>query len=504
MARLTPSGAPDTSFSGDGKQTIAFAQTSQGEDLALQPDGKIVVVGGTNNGTDLAIARLTAAGEPDGEFGADGNSDGRQTYPGWSYADAVAIQADGKIVVVGTGVNPAGGTNRDMVLTRLRPDGSPDTDFDGDGRRFIDFGADDNGFAIAVQPDGKIIAAGAAYNAGNTNGDIAVARVLPNGAPDPGFPNRQIDLTSSDLADSVVVQGDGRIAVAGVTTDDIAIARLNDDGSPDTSFDFDSTKTVDFGGGDDYAYDLLQQPNGKLLVAGDTALGENMAVARLQPGGALDTTFDTDGKQTVEFGASDGVDAMALEPNGAIVLAGYGSPAVDFAFARLEGEPPVPGGGGPGGSGGGGGPGGAIPRCGGKRATIVGTARSDVLRGTRRADVIVALGGNDRVLAAAGNDIVCGGAGNDRIAGDAGNDRLLGEAGRDALKGAAGNDMLDGGPLADNLAGGPGKDVIAGGSGKDRLAGGGGKDRLSGGGGRDSCVGGPGADRAACERKRGL
>ena len=73
----------------------------------------------------------------------------------------------------------------------------------------------------------------------------------------------------------------------------------------------------------------------------------------------------------------------------------------------------------------------AAPRCGGKPATIVGTARRDVLRGTKRADVIVALGGNDVVVAASGNDIVCGGAGNDRVSGGNGRDRLVGGSGRD-------------------------------------------------------------------------
>ena len=110
--------------------------------------------------------------------------------------------------------------------------------------------------------------------------------------------------------------------------------------------------------------------------------------------------------------------------------------------------------------------GGAAPRCGGKPATIVGTARGDVLRGTKRSDVIVALGGNDVVVAASGNDIVCGGAGNDRLSGGSGRDRLFGDAGR------------------------------------DRLTGGAGRDRLVGGSGRDTCVIGKPRDRAGCELRR--
>jgi uncharacterized delta-60 repeat protein len=503
VARLTSTGAPDFSFSGDGKQIVPFAQEARANALALQPDGKIVLVG--ESGDDLTVARLTAAGEPDSQFGADGNTDGTQTYPGWSGGYDVAVQPDGKILIVGSATNPDGGTNGDYVVTRLQPNGAPDTDFSGDGRAFVDFGFIDNAFAIALQPDGRILAVGAAYNAGATASDIGVARLLASGAPDPSFPNRQVDIAALDFGLSVLVQGDGRIVVAGENGSDMAVTRLNDNGSPDNSFDGDSKATVDFGG-DDYAYEVLQQANGKLVLAGDTTVGANMAVARLQPGGALDTTFHADGKQTVEFGASDGADAAALQADGGIVLAGYGAGG-NFTLARLQGEPPLPGPRGPGGGPGGGGPGpggGVAPRCAGKRATIVGTARAELLRGTRRADVIVALGGNDRIVAAGGNDVVCAGAGNDRVAGDAGNDRLLGEAGRDTLGGGAGADKLDGGALNDRLEGGAGNDALAGGSGKDLLAGGGGKDRLAGGAGRDNCLGGAGSDRAACERKRAI
>jgi uncharacterized delta-60 repeat protein len=507
VSRLTPTGAPDFSFSGDGKQTVPFTPEARGEALALQPDGKIVVVGGSIVGSDLTVARLTAAGELDAGFGADGNADGMQTYPGWGYGDDVALQPDGKIVIVGSGTDPAGGTTSDYVVTRLLPSGAPDTDFSGDGRAFVDFGATDDGFALALQRDGRILVAGAAYNTGSTQSDIGVARLLSSGAPDPSFPNRQIDISTFDLGLSVLVQGDRRIVVAGENGSDMAVTRLEEDGSPDNSFDGDSKATVDFGG-NDYAYQVLQQPNGKLVLAGDTSVGENMAVARLQPGGAPDTTFHGDGRQTVEFGASDGADAAALQADGGIVLAGYGAGG-NFTLARLQGEPPVPGGGRPGGGppgggGPGGGGGGIAPRCAGKRATIVGTARSELLRGTRRADVIVALGGNDRIVAAGGNDVVCAGAGNDRVAGDAGSDRLLGEAGRDTLGGGAGADKLDGGALDDRLDGGGGNDALAGGSGKDLLAGGGGKDRLAGGAGRDNCLGGAGNDRATCERKRAI
>jgi len=141
----------------------------------------------------------------------------------------------------------------------------------------------------------------------------------------------------------------------------------------------------------------------------------------------------------------------------------------------------------PAGGGGGGGPGGLLPTCGGRPATIVGTAGNDTLFGLVGNDVIVTLGGNDTVRSGSGNDIVCTGAGTDRVIGGAGSDRLNGEAGRDRLSGGSGNDRLSGG------------------SGNDRLGGGAGRDRLNGGGSRDTCAGGPARDRAsACERVSGI
>jgi Ca2+-binding RTX toxin-like protein len=107
----------------------------------------------------------------------------------------------------------------------------------------------------------------------------------------------------------------------------------------------------------------------------------------------------------------------------------------------------------------------AKPRCAGKVATIVGTAKGEVIRGTQKADVIVAKGGNDIVYGRGGNDTICGGPGNDRILGAGGNDLLLGQGRRDKLYGGPGRDRLLGGPANDRLAGGPGNDACLQGSG---------------------------------------
>jgi len=472
ITRLNPDGSFDTSFDGDGTVGIDFGGADYAHAVALAPDGRIVVAGGTSVNFAMAVARLNTDGSLDASFdpgGADGP--GKRTFGGED-ANAVLVAPDGQIVLAGSG-----GPNIDFEVVRLNPDGSFDTSFDGDGTLGIDFGSKDHGRAAALQPDGKVVVAGQTLD----NLGVAVARSNPDGSLDDTFDGtgkKTFGYGGSDSAKAVALQPDGRIVVAGYAGANTAFAvtRLNPDGSFDTSFDGDGTAGIDFGG-DDGAYAVTLAPNGKIVVAGVGMGGVGtgaFGVARVQPGGAPDTTFSFDGKTTVDYGGLDYANAVALAPDGTIVVAGRTSVNRDIAVARLQGEPPAakgggPGVGGPGASGPGSGPGrgaAAVPRCAGRRATIVGTAGRDVLRGTRRADVIVALGGNDVVRSARGNDVVCGGPGNDRVTGGPGDDRLAGESGRDRLLGNAGND------------------------------------RLTGGGGRDTCLGGSGRDRASCETKR--
>jgi Tol biopolymer transport system component len=146
------------------------------------------------------------------------------------------------------------------------------------------------------------------------------------------------------------------------------------------------------------------------------------------------------------------------------------------------------------------GPGGVVTtqsaRCGGRTATIVGTAGNNRLVGTTRRDVIAGLGGNDTIRGGRGNDIICGGTGRDRIGGGSGNDRAAGGSGNDRVSGDSGRD---------SLKGDSGNDRLNGGSGRDNLNGGSGRDRLNGGSSRDGCKGRTGRDRgASCERSSSI
>ncbi len=475
VARLTSNGPLDTAFA---MTTLSVVGGDWAEEVARQPDGKIVAVGLTGPiSAEGIVMRLNPDGTVDGSFGAGGITGLDYGGPG-DFLDDVLIQPDGKIVVVGRG-----GTTNDWVVTRLTPQGLPDTGFDGDGTAVLDLGGDDRATGVALRADGKLIIAGHRNASG-----IWVARLNADGSPDTGFSDDgrlPLQPASGDQTDDMVLQPDGKIVVAGKATgDSFLVTRLKPDGSYDEDFaDSEGLAAVSFGPNTDAAHAVALQASGKIVVAGYTLAGTTcctlMAVARLQPGGSLDTTFSGDGKQTLN-GASSDAWSVALQPDGRIVVGGdRGDSAL---VVRLQGDGQAgggPAGGGPGGGGPGGGGGGGgikqVPRCAGKRATIVGSSRANRLKGTRRADVIVALGGNDRIAAGRGNDLICAGDGNDRVDGGLGNDRLYGQNGNDKLGGA---------------------------SGRDKLSGGNGKDQLSGGSGRDTCTGNAGKDRGHCERGR--
>jgi uncharacterized delta-60 repeat protein len=316
----------------------------------------------------------------------------------------------------------------------------------------------------------------------NGHSDVGVARLNAGGTPDSSFDGDGALLVNSGVneeAAAVAVQSDGRVLVAGNNQiQAFLLMRFNANGSPDNDFNGAGALKIAFAPGTQAARALALQPDGKIVLAGTAEKG--FAFARVQPGGALDSTFSGDGRQVIPFtsNSNDGANAVGIEPDGGIVGAGAVGPQAgsDIALVRLQGEDA----GGPGGPGGGGGGGtsGASLKCGGKRATIVGTNHRDKLKGTRRADVIVALGGNDKVSGGGGNDLICGGNGNDNLSGGAGKDKIYGQAGKDSLSGGAGNDTL---------SGGSGKDKLNGNAGKDRLAGGPGKDHCSGHDRKSSC-----------------
>jgi uncharacterized delta-60 repeat protein len=243
------------------------------------------------------------------------------------------------------------GAKRNFVLLRLNADGTLDTSFGTAGWISLDFsGGADVANAVALQADGKIILAGTAdQGAASTQTDFALARFNSDGTPDSSFGTAGKQTTdfgnSPDFAEALTIQAaDRKILIAGHSATgantDFALARYNTDGSLDTTFGASGRVIQDFSGSHDYAYSLAIQGDGKILAAGYTvAATRDFAILRLTSTGELDTQFGIHGKTQVDFsGGDDLADSITVQADGKIILAGWTATATgdDFAMVRLN------------------------------------------------------------------------------------------------------------------------------------------------------------------------
>ena len=322
VARYNPNGTLDTTFSGDGKQTTDFGGYEQANAVAIQSNGKIVVVGySANNSTTQGAAFALARYNPNGSLDTSFSGDGKQAIGSdFDSATAVAIQANGKIVAVGICCGYHGG--EDFAIARFNLNGSLDPTF---GFQTTSFRDSNGANAVAIQPNGKIVVAG------DTTSDIfrapynyALARYNTNGTLDTTFSGDGKQATSiRGQANGVAIQSSGKIVVVGNAT----IARYNTNGSRDTSFSGDGG--ADFNGG---ANAVVLQANGRIVVVGGGT------IARYNTDGSRDTSFSGDG--SADFSGS--ANAVVLQANGRIVVAGVASGAggpsdTDFVLARYLG-----------------------------------------------------------------------------------------------------------------------------------------------------------------------
>jgi uncharacterized delta-60 repeat protein len=351
----------DPSFDGDGIVVVDLTdQNEHGRAVALQPDGKLVVAGYTSYAYDsqFLLARFNSDGSLDTTFGSGSGWVMTSLSSGSDYINDIVLQDDGKILVAGS----SGDYNAsDFALARYNPDGSLDTTFDGDGWLTTDFeGASDGVSGVTLAADGKIVVAGTAYTAPPyTSADIALARYNPDGSLDSTFDGDGKVLTGTGYyldegGHAITLQEDGRILVAGTTTIKIdyhpywkfMVARYNPDGSLDTTFDSDGMVITDFNDTNEYANDILVQPDGKIVAVGRTnSTGSiDFALARYNPDGSLDTSFGEDGKVITTLLSINTGNAVALQPDGKILMAGFADTYYDpysdaesvFALARYN------------------------------------------------------------------------------------------------------------------------------------------------------------------------
>lgn len=320
--------------------------------IAIQPDGKIVAVG-TGGFGSFAVVRFTVDGSLDTSFSGDGRVLTSLT-PGLEIASGVVIQSDGRIIVVG----PSGGQSGDQFgLVRYNSDGSLDSSFGGDGIvRTNITGRADEADAVRIQSDGKIVVSGMA-NSFCCDSKFALARFNTDGTLDTSFSGDgkvTTNFTSGhsglDGAFALALQADEKIVAAGPAGDEgsprggrFGVARYDDDGTPDATFSGDGKVVTNLSRGVDRAFDVELQADGMIVVGGaaDFRGSGKFAVVRYLADGHRDSTFSRDGKVTTNISKrSDVAYALAIQPDGAIAVAGVagrGQRDTKFALARYRG-----------------------------------------------------------------------------------------------------------------------------------------------------------------------
>lgn len=310
VARFNADGTLDASFGTGGKITIASSQLRAVE---IQSDGKILVAGDIV--ADFYVARLNSDGTFDTSFGVGGsktiNVGGTGGFVG--RPAAMALQSDGKIVLTRF-VRTSGATSDDASIVRLTSTGNLDTTFNGVGYNNFSISAtnDDTPYDVAVQADGKLVMVGVTNLGAGAGTDYYAARFNTDGTLDTTFNgvgytvvNVGSSGSSADTAYSVAIQDDQKIVVGGNAANDFGFVRLKTDGTLDTTFNSTGKQTVAVGSSTDQIQSLVIQSDGKILAGGE-ALGAtfDFALVRLTTSGALDSSFDGDGKLIQAVGTS--------------------------------------------------------------------------------------------------------------------------------------------------------------------------------------------------------
>jgi uncharacterized delta-60 repeat protein len=316
-----------------GNGTFAFLQRLSGGiaydvTVSAQPSNPSQVCSvangsGTITNFDITNVAVTCTTPPpntalDTSFG----SGGKVATPATGSGNAVALQADGRIVTAGGG----------FTLTRHKSDGSLDATFGTGGKVTTGFGASvGTANDVAIQSDGKIVVAGSIRAASEAN--FGVRRYNADGSLDASFGTGGLVETDfaalADVAKAIVIQPDGKIVVAGqaqnATGTDLAVARYNTDGSLDASFGSGGKLTTDVAGGFDFGVAMVLQPDGRILVLARVSLPGSVVVSipalvRYNSDGSLDAGFGAGGK--VMAASTGPSSAIALQSDGKIIVGG--------------------------------------------------------------------------------------------------------------------------------------------------------------------------------------
>jgi uncharacterized delta-60 repeat protein len=310
VARYNSNGSRDLAFGIQGIAQTGIIGNGETIPMAVQRDGKIVVAGSMRNISNRQFSSVLVRLNPDGFFDPTFGSDGKSILESMGTsgrASAIAIQPDGKIIVAGT-------ITGDFAVARYNRDGSVDTSFGIQGKATTDFsGGDETANALALASDGKIVLAGATNRSGSIG--PAIARYNADGSPDSTFGIGGKVLPPPDYwpsaAYAIAVQPDKKIVVAGggvFVESGIRLMRLNPDGSMDATFRAPPPPTTPD------AKSLALQSDGKIIIGTNPYVGY-VSVARYNTDGSIDTTFGTAGGVLGDEGAN----AVAIQSDGKIV-----------------------------------------------------------------------------------------------------------------------------------------------------------------------------------------
>ncbi|MBV9960492.1 MAG: FG-GAP repeat protein [Acidobacteria bacterium] len=343
MGTAQAAGELDMSFNNGGKVFTDFSNKYDvAYDMVVQPDGKIVVVGSTHSDFtvwhDFGIARYNSDGSLDTTFGTGGKVATNISL--YDYAYGVALQPDGKIVVVGSTVAFDGVGQIDFAIARYNSNGTLDSTFGNGGKVIIDFfTADDIAKEVVIQPDNKMVVGGEVRFSHPSVGDsdFGLVRLNSDGSLDTTFDGdgkvtthipSGLGWTNDSLA-ALALTPDGKIVAAGASVDKFSMARYNPNGSLDTTFDTDGMLYSNFAGADNQTAPraMVFQPDGKIITTGliNAPAYDTLALARFNTDGTLDTTFDGDGIATAIPPGNQpaNITDIALTAEGKIVLSGY-------------------------------------------------------------------------------------------------------------------------------------------------------------------------------------
>ena len=321
-------GSLDTGFNTTGVVIKDFLASESLCAVAVLPDGKIVAAGTTDvsGHDDILVVRYLPNGTLDPTFSADGSEITTLLGTSNETATAMAIQPDGKIVVVGY-TDAISVTSLKMFAVRFNADGGLDSSFGFAGKYTIDPtpSADDRATGVKILLDGKIMIGGSART--NSSTTFALARLTASGVLDNTFSGDGYQEVAAGYSEcqAMAVQPDGKIILVGesknIETKDFVVARCNSNGTLDSTFSGDGLVKTNIIG-DDAAYATLVQPDGKIVVAGHANAGTDSVVVRYLTDGTLDTSFSVDGIYQEAFGGLSSFSAVALEVNGKILLGG--------------------------------------------------------------------------------------------------------------------------------------------------------------------------------------